>query len=538
MWRDGMLNLSDNQSTSMIERARRNTLGDLLTRTAARYPDKLAFSFKERKVTYAQLEKLVNQTAQGMRDMGIQKGTRLGLLSKNSLDFIILMFSAARLGAVTIPINYMLTKKDIAYILNHAEITGLFTAEEYKTVLDDAVEEVPQTIGHYYVLETDDNRNNERNEKHWKSFADLQKNDGEAKIEVELFDDDLAQVLYTSGTESNPKGVMLSHKSVISEYVSCVVDGKMSEQDVLIHALPFYHSAQLHVFLGPSMYLGATGIILDQADPTTILETIEKEEASQLFAPPTVWIALLRHSKFDEYQLDSLEKCYYGAAIMPKEILKELAERLPNAKFWNFYGQTEVAPLATALQPEDQLRKLGSAGKPSLHVETRIVDSEDNEVARGEIGEIVHRTPHAMLGYLNNPEKTAEAFQNGWFHSGDLGTMDDEGYITIVDRKKDIINTGGISVSSREIEEIIYEVKEVAEVAVIGLKDDYWIEAVTAIIVTKDGFMLTQEEVLTFCRGKLPTFKAPKNVLFIDTLPKNPSGKVLKKDLREKYEVK
>lgn len=143
-----------------------------------------------------------------------------------------------------------------------------------------------------------------------------------------------------------------------------------------------------------------------------------------------------------------------------------------------------------------------------------------------------------MLGYLNNPEKTAEAFQNGWFHSGDLGTMDDEGYITIVDRKKDIINTGGISVSSREIEEIIYEVKEVAEVAVIGLKDDYWIEAVTAIIVTKDGFMLTQEEVLTFCRGKLPTFKTPKNVFFIDTLPKNPSGKVLKKDLREKYEVK
>lgn len=527
-----MLNLSENQSTSMMQRARRNTLGDLLTRTKARYPDKLAFVYKERQVTYAELDELVNRTAQGMLNQGIQKGTRLGLLSKNSLDFIIMMFAAAKLGAVTIPINYMLTKKDMVYILNHAEITGLFAAEAYKKILDEAVEEVAQTIHHYYVLETN------HSDQHWKPFVDLQKNDGAAMIEVELFDDDLAQVLYTSGTESKPKGVMLSHKSVISEYVSCVVDGKMSEKDVLIHALPFYHSAQLHVFLGPSLYLGSSGIILDQADPTTILETIEKKKATQLFAPPTVWIALLRHPRFDQFQLDTLEKCYYGAAIMPKEILKELAERLPNSKFWNFYGQTEVAPLATALQPEDQLRKLGSAGKPSLHVETKIVDAKDKEVERGEVGEIVHRTPHAMLGYLNNPEETARVFKNGWFHSGDLGTMDEEGYITIVDRKKDIINTGGISVSSREIEEIIYEIKAVAEVAVIGLKDDYWIEAITPIIVIKEGFTLTKEEVFSFCKEKLSTFKTPKNVLFIDELPKNPSGKVLKKDLRDQFEMK
>src|SRR5699024_295639 len=186
---------------------------------------------------------------------------------------------------------------------------------------------------------------------------------------------------------------------------------------------------------------------------------------------------------------------------------------------------------------EDQLRKLGSAGKPSLHVETKIVDAKDKEVERGEVGEIVHRTPHAMLGYLNNPEETARAFKNGWFHSGDLGTMDEEGYITIVDRKKDIINTGGISVSSREIEEIIYEIKAVAEVAVIGLKDDYWIEAITPIIVTKEGFTLTKEEVFSFCKEKLSTFKTPKNVFFIDALLKSPSGKVFTKDLRDQFEI-
>src|SRR5690625_4030252 len=531
MWRDSMLNMSKSQSTSM-NRARRNTLGDLLTRTAARYPDKQAFLFQERKVTYEQLANLVNQTAHGMLEVGIQKGNRLALLSKNSLDFVISIFAAAKIGAVTIPINYMLTKKDIAYILNHAEVTTLFAAKEYIELLDGAVKETNCNIEHRYVLEIEEEIDS------WQPIRSLQQGEDVPEVEAELFDDELAQVLYTSGTESNPKGVMLSHKSIISEYVSCVIDGKMSEDDLLVHALPFYHSAQLHVFLGPSMYLGASGIILDQADPKTIMQTIEDHQATQLFAPPTVWIAMLRHPNFDSFQLDTLEKCYYGAAIMPREVLKELAERLPNARFWNFYGQTEVAPLATALQPEDQLRKLGSDRKATLNVETKVVDEYDVELPRGEIGEIVHRTPHAMLGYLNDPEKTAEAFKNGWFHSGDLGIMDEEGYITIVDRKKDIINTGGVNVASREEEEIIYQMKEVAEVAVIGVSDDYWIEVVTAIIVLKDGYTLDKQQVMMFCESHLSKFKIPKLVYFVDSLPKNPSGKVLKKDLRDEYEKK
>jgi len=220
---------------------------------------------------------------------------------------------------------------------------------------------------------------------------------------------------------------------------------------------------------------------------------------------------------------------------MPREVIRELTERLPNAQLWNFYGQTEVAPLATALQPEDQLRKLGSAGKPTLNVETKIVDDDGNEVARGEIGEIVHRTPHAMLGYLNAAEQTEESFKDGWFHSGDLGTMDEDGYVTVVDRKKDIIISGGVNVASREVEETIYLMDEVAEVAVIGIPDDYWIEKITAIIILKDGASLSEEEVIAFCGEQLPPFKTPKKVYFQDTLPKNPSGKVLKKDLRDTF---
>lgn len=525
-----MFNLEKQSEAEMIMRARRNTLGDILTRTTARHPEKLAFIFQERQVTYQQLEDLVNQTAQGFRTAGIQKGSRLAILSKNSLDYVIVTFAAARLGAVLIPINYMLKEKDIRYMLDHSEATCLLASEEYTGTLDQAAEAAGIVIQQRYVLETASSHND------WICLKNVQEKQSTDSVEEVIADDDLAQILYTSGTESAPKGVMLSHKSIISEYVSSVFDGHMSTGDKLVHALPFYHSAQLHVFLGPSIYTGASGIILDEANPAGIMETIEKHQATQLFAPPTVWIALLRHKDFDSFNLDSLEKCYYGAAIMPKEILKELDQRLPNARFWNFYGQTEVAPLATALQPEDQLRKLGSAGTPTLNVETKIVNQAGEEVPRGEVGEIVHRTPHAMLGYLKAPEKTAEAFKNGWFHSGDLGTMDEEGYTTIVDRKKDMINTGGENVSSREVEEIIYQMEEVAEVAVIGVTDPYWIEAITAVIALKDGKIITEDAVKSFCTDELSTFKAPKFIHFIDALPKNPSGKVLKKDLRDMYE--
>src|SRR5699024_9966850 len=233
--------------------------------------------------------------------------------------------------------------------------------------------------------------------------------------EIDISDDDLDQVLYTSGTESKPKGDMLSHKSIMSEYVSSVVDGKMSDKDLLVHALPFYHSAQLHVFLGPSIYIGDSGIILDEATPTAIMKAIAKFGGTQLFAPPTVWIAIIRDPDFDNFELTTISKCYYGAASTTIEILNDLSKRSPTALFGKSYGQTKHTPLARSLQPEDQLRKLGSARGPSLHVETKIVDNENKEVARGEAGEIVHRTPHAMLGYLNEPEKQMKPLKTAGF---------------------------------------------------------------------------------------------------------------------------
>ena len=232
------------------------------------------------------------------------------------------------------------------------------------------------------------------------------------------------------------------------------------------------------------------------------------------------------------HDLSRLTKGYYGASIMPVEVLRELRERLPALRLWNLYGQTEIAPVATILFPEEHHDRLGSAGRPTLHVETRIVDDNMVDVAPGEIGEIVHRSPQLLSGYWNDPERTAEAFAGGWFHSGDLGVIDAEGYINVVDRKKDMIKSGGENVASREVEEVLYLHPAISEVAVIGLPDPKWIEAVTAVIVLRAGETVTHEGVTRHCAAHLSGFKVPKNIFFYDSLPRNASGKILKRELR------
>jgi fatty-acyl-CoA synthase len=261
----------------------------------------------------------------------------------------------------------------------------------------------------------------------------------------------------------------------------------------------------------------------------------ERHGVNKFFAPPTVWIALLRHPDFDRRDLSCLRKGYYGAAIMPVEVLREIGERLPGIRLWNFYGQTELGPVAVVLQPEDQMRKAGSAGRACLNVETRVVAADGTPCGPGEIGEIVHRSPHVILGYLDDPERTAEAFRGGWFHSGDLGVVDDEGYLTVVDRIKDMIKTGGENVASREVEEVLYEHDGVAEVAVVGISHPTWIEAVVAIVVPRPGATIDVAGLRAHARDRLAPFKVPKAFALVEELPRNASGKVLKRDLRDRF---
>jgi fatty-acyl-CoA synthase len=522
------MNPTERNSVSPL--VRRQTIADALHRTAQRLPAKTAIVCGGTRWTYADFNALVSRLAAGLQGIGVAEGDKVAVLARNSHGFAALRFALARCGAVLVPINFMLKADEVAYILRHAGARILAT-DSGLSDLARAAAALDTGVSQFVWLPSEDAS---------EPAAGMQRFDELAGctvplVPVALRSQDLAQIVYTSGTESTPKGAMLTHDAVLWQYVSCVINAEIAETDVALHALPLYHCAQLDVFFGPAIYIGSSNVITAKPTPENLLPLLEKHRITSFFAPPTVWIALLRSPLLDADKLKHLGKGYYGASIMPVEVLKELAARLPEVRLWNLYGQTEIAPLATMLGPEDQLRKPGSCGKAVLNVETRVVNEAMQDVALGEVGEIVHRSPHLMLGYFNDPDRTAAAFDGDWFHSGDLAVIDDEGYISVVDRKKDMIKTGGENVASREVEEMIYRLPAVSEVAVVGLPDAKWVEAVTAIVVVKAGHSLTEAEVIAHCGEHMAHFKAPKRVVFTDALPKNPSGKLLKRELRQRY---
>lgn len=515
----------------LLQSAHQHGIGDILRRTAARVPDKAAILCGDVHWTYAEFDRICNRLASALAGQGVRPGDRVAILSRNSHAFAAMRYAVARMGAVLVPINFMLNAEEIAFILSSSAAETLLIGAGFEAIGQQAASGTK--ILRCVWLPGEEAAPAPSDMPHFDQLAER----GNDRFDAPCFDaKTLAQIIYTSGTESLPKGAMLSHEAVIWQYTSCIIEGQMSAQDVILHALPLYHCAQLDCFLGPGIYLGTTNVITGQPRPEVILPLLARHRITSFFAPPSIWIALLRSPLFETSDLDALCKGYYGASIMPVEVLKEMQRRMPQVRLWNYYGQTEIAPLATVLQPEDQLRKAGSAGKPALNVETRVVDDDMNDVPIGEVGEIVHRSPQLLSGYYNDPEKTAAAFHGGWFHSGDLAMRDDEGYITIVDRKKDMIKTGGENVASREVEEVIFRLPAVSEVAVVGLPDPYWIEAVTAIIVLRDGQVATEDEVIGFCKTHMAHFKVPKRVIFTDALPKNPSGKLLKRELRKRFE--
>jgi fatty-acyl-CoA synthase len=408
---------------------RRQTLADLLHRSAKRAPDKTAIICGNTRWSYADFDAVCDRLAAGLAARGVGKGDRVAILSRNSHAFAALRFALARLGAVLVPINFMLKPEEAAFILEHAGAEVMAT--------DSGLADVARAAASLYTgvreliwLPSEENTDPAPG---MIAFDELFSNT--EPPQVDLAGGDIAQFVYTSGTESLPKGAMLTHDAVIWQYVSCAVDAEIGRSDLALHALPLYHCAQLDAFLGPAIYVGGTNVITAKPTPDNLLPLIERHRVTSFFAPPTVWISLLRSPLFDHTDLSSLRKGYYGASIMPVEVMREMAKRMPNVRLWNLYGQTEIAPLATMLGPDDQLRKPGSCGRAVLNVETRVVDDEMRDVAPGETGEIVHRSPHLMLGYFHDDERTTAAFEGGWFHSGDLATVDADGYIYVVDRK-------------------------------------------------------------------------------------------------------
>jgi fatty-acyl-CoA synthase len=513
-----------------IRQARQHSLGDLPRRSALRVPEKLAIIDGNISLTFTEFDALVDRTVAALQAAGLQKGERLALLAHNSWQFAVLDFATARAGVILVPVNFMLGASEIAFILDHSRAAAFVVESALIPVAQEAVQLSERKTVRLSVSIAAADIAHDR----WEDVNDWFEHSG-VPTEVPIADDDPVRMMFTSGTESQPKGAILTSRALLWQYVSCAIDGAMSADDIDLHTLPFYHCAQLDCFLGVDIYLGATSIILPAPNPSTVLSAIAEHKVTKYFAPPTVWISLLRSPEFDSAKLSTLRKGYYGASPMPVAVLEELRERLPHVDLWNFYGQTELAPIATVLQPSDQKRRAGSAGRPVLNVETRIVDDEDRPVPAGTVGEIVHRSPQATIGYFDQDAVTAAAFGGGWFHSGDLGYLTDDRYLYVVDRKKDMIKTGGENVASREVEETIYGLESVAEVAVFGIPHPHWVEAVTAVVVPKNGHSLTVDTVIDHVHGLIAGYKSPKYVVIADELPKNPSGKILKRELRRIY---
>ncbi|KOG55216.1 acyl-CoA synthetase [Streptomyces virginiae] len=505
--------MTADRTVRAVRAVRDNTVDGLVRDSARRVPDRPAVRYRERTWTYSELDAAVSTGAAVLRERyGLAAGDRVATYAHNCDAYLIAYLACARAGLTHVPVNQNLTGEDLEYILDDSA-SALVLADP------DLAARIPGGRRVRALRDAPDS-----------FLAELAE---PLPFEAGRDPGALAQLLYTSGTTALPKGAMMTHRALVHEYESAIEALDLAGDDRPVHSLPLYHSAQMHVFLLPYLAVGARNTIVDAPVAERIFDLVEGGEADSLFAPPTVWIGLANHPEFAVRELGALRKAYYGASIMPVPVLERLRERLPGLGFYNCFGQSEIGPLATVLGPAEHEGRMDSCGRPVRHVEAKVVDEDGKDVPDGTAGEVVYRSPQLCLGYWNDPVATEKAFRDGWFRSGDLAVRDAQGYYTVVDRVKDVINSGGVLVASRQVEDVLYTHPGVAEAAVVGLPDERWIEAVTAVVVPRGE--VTEAELMAFAREKLAHFKAPKRVLFVDALPRNASGKILKRELRDRF---
>ena len=499
-----------------------STIGDIVARSARRTPDSLALSFGDRTWTYRALDEGSTRVAAALLARGLVTGDRVAAFGKNSDAYVLLWLGVVKAGLVHVPINYALTGRELAYLVRQSGARAAFADPALVPALDEVAGELAL-------------RGTLRDGTGEDILALARAAGPVPALDAVVSDGDIAQLLYTSGTTADPKGAILTHRALVHHYASAAMALELGARERQLHALPLYHSAQMHVFLMPSLMLGAPNWLLEVPEPGKVLDAMSANGIASFFAAPTVWVSLLAQLEKDATRARALKKAFYGASIMPVPVLQRLQELLPDLGFWNCFGQSEIGPLATVLRPEEHAARPASAGRAVAFVDMRVVDDVLNDVPAGEVGEVVYRSPQLCEGYWEKPEETAAAFEGGWFHSGDLARIDAEGYITIVDRKKDVIKTGGVIVASREIEEVLFRHPAVREVAVIPVPDPKWIEAVTAVVVCKEGVTVDAEALVVHAKASLAPFKVPKHIHFVEELPKNASGKLLKRVLKDRY---
>ncbi|MCX7966241.1 MAG: long-chain-fatty-acid--CoA ligase, partial [Syntrophorhabdaceae bacterium] len=475
----------------------------------------------------------VNALANGLIKMGLKKEDRVGVLLHNSHQFVEIYFAVAKTGGIFCPYNNHLRKAELKDILEYSTPRFLFVDPDFTGVVNELKNDLT-FIENYICLEKSDLS-------YMKDYEEVINTSEKDEPDIKILDDDVMSMFFTAGTTGKPKGALRTHKHLVMTAVAGVIDLKVDYDEQVLITFPMYHVAcedniVRHTFMPNTLHIRREGGF----NAIDVLSYIEKEKITRCQMVPTMIHTLIQTPNIEKFDLSSLKLILYAGAPMPVELLKN-ALKVFKCGFAQLYGQTETGPFTTVLKPEDhildgsekKLQRLASSGKAVLNYEVRIVNDAGEDVKPGEVGEIIVRSESMMKGYWNMPEETEKKIRNGWLYTGDLGKMDEDGYVYIVERKNDMIISGGVNIYPREIEEVLYKHPAVSEVSVIGVADEHWGEVPKAVIVLKDGMTATEEEIIKFCGEHLASYKKPKSVEFWKELPKSPQGKILKKEIRE-----
>jgi len=499
---------------------------------AQHHPERICLKYKDRTFTYRETNQRANRLAWGLINQGLGKGTKIASLHFNCNESIEVFLALWKAGFIDVPLNTRNSAKENLDILKDAQPEVVLFGSEFIGQIEQMRKSLPW-IKHYVC-----------HGEHQGNFLDyetLLAGEDQREPDVDVDENDIYKIHYTSGTTGTPRGVIMTYRNRKEQIANVFMnaDRLISKEDVFLHVAPLTHAAGYYSI--PFFLKGAKHVILDKFDPKTLLETVEKEKVTCTLLVPTMIVLLLEYEHLQDHDFSSLQRIFYGTAPMPTAKLKQAISIFGNV-FRQNYGLTEAVQPLSCLTPEqhvasgmeEEVRRLASAGKRAIGPDLRIIDDNDRDLPAGEVGEIILRGPHISPGYLNLPEFTAETYRRGWLHTGDLGYLDKDGYLFIVDRKKDMIISGGFNIYSREVEIFLDSHPAVLESAVIGLPDEIWGELVTAFVVLKaDKPIPTEQELIDFCAGKgLTRYKLPKKIRFIETLPKNENGKIRKKDLK------
>jgi len=500
-----------------------------LDRSSDRWPDREALLYVGRRLTNRELSTRVSALAASLRDRGFGRGDVVALLMNNCSEFLEAAFAINKLGAIFLPLNYRLAPPELAYILKHSGARGIITEIEFLGAVEDIQRRLPG-LGEVLVvgLSASDSRAYE---------PAVEGQLGTRMPTAEVGTDDVQRLMYTSGTTARPKGVPITYGNVLWKVFGHVVEFGINATDRILMSGPLYHVGAFDLPGTGVLYVGGSAVILRKFDPAEVMKTIEAEHITIIWLAPAMVNSILNMQGLEKVVTSSLRLIINGGEKMPMPLIERILNTFPNAWMADAYGLTETVSGDTFLDREHVLTKIGSVGKPVVHLDIRVADEAGRAVSTDYLGEVQLRGPKVFNGYWKDPAASAAAFVDGWFRTGDIGRIDADGFLFIEDRKKDMIVSGGENVASSEVERVLYQHGAVLEAAVVGVADPRWGEVPKAFIVLKPGQSATVEELIELCRSQLARFKVPKSIEFVTELPRNPSGKVLKRELRKRPQV-